>query len=105
MAKNPEIGVYVEVEVQLPNKKPLVVHRSSSNQVRANADNLSLAVVDFENGGRSSPAAKRCSVGNVSDRAVGDRCDLQSRDWGGPSPGSLEKGYIAFWQEKIEQRQ
>lgn len=36
LAKNPDIGVYVEVEV------------------RANADNLSLAVVDFENGGRSS---------------------------------------------------
>eukprot|EP00913_Durusdinium_trenchii_P032925 g30822.t1 len=36
LAKNPNLGVYVEVEV------------------RANADNLSLAVVDFENGGRSS---------------------------------------------------
>lgn len=36
LAKNPNIGVYVEVEV------------------RSNADNLSLAVVDFENGGRSS---------------------------------------------------
>ncbi|CAE7445632.1 unnamed protein product [Symbiodinium sp. CCMP2456] len=36
LKEKPEIGIYVEVEVS------------------ANADNLSLAVVDFENGGRSS---------------------------------------------------
>ena len=43
------MGVYVEVEAAAP-----LFYSNNDEKVRANADNLSLAVVDFENGGRSS---------------------------------------------------
>ena len=67
LKEKPEIGIYVEVEASsafcqllLPLLRVCAsqcceCRVRSTAEVSANADNLSLAVVDFENGGRSSP--------------------------------------------------